>query len=111
MALVSAIRYSSLRRQFKPNEKDKYETVIAEYPLVQYRLQTLLAFTVCYGVASLSLLRVWEENQSRLFDGKNPLLDEIHALSAGLKAYGAWETIKGIQECREACGNSLTITT
>lgn len=46
----------------------------------------------------------WLENQDKIFDPKNHILAEIHAISSALKPYSAWMTQKGIQECRELCG-------
>lgn len=101
-ALTIGIRYASTRRQF--GNSGEPEKSIIEYPLVQYRLMPYLAGTFAYGFASSHLSNLWISNQEIIFDEKNPLLKEIHALSSVLKPIVAWFTQKGIQEVREICG-------
>lgn len=100
-ALTIGIRYACVRRQFGlPNQS---ENCIIEYPLVQYRLFPYLAGSYAYGFAASHLANLWESNQAIIFDEKNPLLNEIHALSSVLKPQVAWFSQKGIQEVREIC--------
>lgn len=101
-ALTIGVRYASVRKQFgKPGQP---EQSIIEYPLVQYRLMPYLAGSYAYGSAATNLAYIWESNQAIIFDEKNPLLNEIHALSSVLKPQVAWFSQKGIQEVREVCG-------
>mmetsp|Transcript_34100 Transcript_34100/g.30867 ORF Transcript_34100/g.30867 Transcript_34100/m.30867 type:complete len:240 (+) Transcript_34100:629-1348(+) len=103
-ALCIATRFAHVRRQFGlPNQP---ETAIIEYPLVQHRLFPYFAQMIGIQMAAQDLQTLWndKENQEKLFDEKNPLLAEIHAVSSILKPYSAWQSQKAIQECRELCG-------
>lgn len=101
-ALTIGVRFASTRRQFgKPG---KPETSIIEYPHVQYRLMPYIAGTFAYGFAATHLATLWVTNLASIFDEKNALLNEIHALSSVLKPAMAWFSQKGIQEVREICG-------
>jgi len=47
---------------------------------------------------------MWGKNQKKLFVPNNFKLAETHALISGFKTICTWNTIRGLQECREACG-------
>jgi len=101
-ALTIGVRYASVRRQF--GRPGQHEMSIIEYPLVQYRLMPYLAGSYAYGSAATQLAILWNSNQAIIFDEKNPMLNEIHALCSVLKPQVAWFSQKGIQEVREICG-------
>lgn len=50
------------------------------------------------------LIEIWQELQKDIFNPKNKLLAEAHAIYSALKAVMTWKTMQGIQECRESCG-------
>jgi acyl-CoA oxidase len=63
-----------------------------------------IASAICYKIATMSLALMWEENQDIIFDPKNPLLAEIHAISSAVKPLATWNSDVGINMCREVCG-------
>lgn len=101
-ALTIALRFACTRKQFGPPGQP--ETTIIEYPLTQYRLIPYLAWHFACGFANYTASDIWYNNQDNLFDEKNPLLAEMHAITSVIKAFTSWTAQKGIQECREACG-------
>jgi len=101
-ALTVAIRYSACRRQFGP--PGQAETNILEYPLTQYRLMPYLAECIAISMANYKLVEDWNNNQDKIFSENNPMLAEIHNLTSAMKPISSWQSQKGVQECREACG-------
>lgn len=98
-AVTIAIRYAALRQQFGP--PDGPEVSILDYQSTQLRLLPLLA--TCYGLHfARGLLVDKYVDMKRTKDPK--LVEEVHALSAGLKAYTTATTQAGLSTCREACG-------
>ncbi|PSN36382.1 Peroxisomal acyl-coenzyme A oxidase 3 [Blattella germanica] len=106
-AVVIAIRYSAVRRQFGPSEEE--ELPIIEYQLQQWRLFPYLAASYAikiFGDASSRHLVEFATGQWFGADRKKlvELGAEIHALQSSAKGLATWTAQSGIQECREACG-------
>lgn len=102
-AVKIALRFSGQRKQFsKPGEKE--EQFLIEYPLHQQRLFPYLASTFAMYSCTKWLFELWEDIQKDIFNPKNKLLAEGHAIFSALKATMTWRTMSGIQECRESCG-------
>ena len=80
------------------------EIPIIEYPVTQYRILPYLASVYSYHFAICTLRDLWDSHQDILFDGKNPLLAELHALFSVIKPLSTWVAQRGIQEVRELCG-------
>ncbi|KAI3623595.1 acyl-CoA oxidase [Malassezia furfur] len=112
-ALTIAVRYAAVRRQFKSDPKNQYETPLLDYPIHQRRLMPLLAQAVAFGFTSQELIRMLAATNQAL-DALEPgdpkleqtleLLKSTHATSAGLKAFCTWATLSAIETCRQACG-------
>ncbi|WFD01322.1 acyl-CoA oxidase [Malassezia yamatoensis] len=112
-ALTIAVRYAAVRRQFKSDPKNQYETPLLDYPIHQRRLMPLLAQAVAFGFTSQELIRMLDATNKAL-DALEPsdpkleatleLLKSTHATSAGLKAFCTWSTLQTIETCRQACG-------
>ncbi|KAJ9059379.1 fatty-acyl coenzyme A oxidase [Entomophthora muscae] len=111
-ALTIAIRYGAIRRQFAP-APGKPETKILDYAIHQHRLLPLMAksFALHFSgraVAELnkSLQKQIESLSKGTSEQANVLesLKEVHATSAGLKAFGTWTTLGLIEECRQTLG-------
>ncbi|KAM7352384.1 acyl-CoA oxidase 3 isoform 2-T2 [Cochliomyia hominivorax] len=104
-AMVIAIRYSAVRRQFGPDENAE-EWPVIEYQSQQYRLFPHLANTYALRVFSLWLGIQNVEMTARSFMGEDmsSIGMELHALSSAAKPVCTWAARDGIQECREACG-------
>jgi len=98
-----AVRFAAMRRQFsKPGEKE--EQPLIEYPLHQYRLFPYLAASIGLTLAAKKCYSYANMSTKEIFDPKNKFLGEMHGVLSALKAVASWTTLKGIQECREACG-------
>lgn len=112
--LTIALRYNSFRRQgFVDGKKGiaSGELVILDYPIQQYRLFMPLA--ACFGIAFagfklLDLLKDFDNAVKKA--GKDldkvdtNMLPELHATSAGLKAFGTEMACNGLEEARRCCG-------
>ncbi|GIY03208.1 peroxisomal acyl-coenzyme A oxidase 3 [Caerostris darwini] len=105
--LPISIRYSAVRRQFGPAEKEEWP--VLEYQLQQWRLLPYLAATYVLHHFSSSFSRDFINFQmSVLFGEKTPELSEkaaeLHALCSAAKPLAGWLARDAIQESREACG-------
>ncbi|KAJ8619165.1 hypothetical protein MRB53_015351 [Persea americana] len=99
VAVTIAIRYSLLRQQFGPPKQA--EISILDYQSHQHKLMPMLASTYAFHFATQYLLDKYSE-MKRSHDDQ--VVADVHALSAGLKAYVTSYTAKSISICREACG-------
>lgn len=98
-AITIAIRYCAQRQQFGP--PDSAEVAILDYQTTQQRLIPILA--TCYGLhfaKQLLVDRYCEMKRTK----DNKLVEEVHALSAGLKAYTTSFTANALSVCRNNCG-------
>lgn len=111
-ALTIAIRYAAIRRQFS-STPDKLETKLIDYPIHQHRLLPLMAqsFALHFtGRAVGRLNNTLQKQMEQLGNGKGNQeavlnsLKEVHATSAGLKAFGTWSALSLIEECRQTLG-------
>ncbi|XP_035685665.1 peroxisomal acyl-coenzyme A oxidase 1-like [Branchiostoma floridae] len=102
-AVTIAIRYSCVRRQSEltPGEP---EPQILDYQTQQYKLFPHLAAAYGFWFTIQNLEAHYERVNSKLQEGDTSGLQELHALTAGLKAYTTLEAHQGIEECRLACG-------
>ncbi|KAI6207197.1 hypothetical protein M3Y99_01861900 [Aphelenchoides fujianensis] len=90
-AATIAIRYSAIRRQGEILE-GKGEVKVLDYTTQQYRLLPQLARSICFMVAGEFIRALYFKNMEQLSSGDTSLMQDLHALSSGLKS------------CRMACG-------
>ncbi|EFN80595.1 peroxisomal acyl-coenzyme A oxidase 3 isoform X2 [Harpegnathos saltator] len=109
LAIVIALRYCAVRRQFGPTEDN--ELPVIEYQTQQWRLLPHLAATYAIKLFSKDFfIKLIEFNLSRFTDENiDPDLIanmgmEIHALSSATKPFCSWTARDAIQDCRESCG-------
>uniref|UniRef100_A0A0K8S2R0 Acyl-coenzyme A oxidase n=1 Tax=Crotalus horridus TaxID=35024 RepID=A0A0K8S2R0_CROHD len=102
-ACTIAIRYSAVRHQseLKPGEP---EPQILDYQTQQYKLFPLLATAYAFHFVGSYMRDTYHRITGNIQDGDLSELPELHALSAGLKAFSSWSASTGIEECRMACG-------
>ncbi len=108
-ALVIAIRYAVVRRQFG----GEVERQIMDYKTHQYRLITLLSADYAMQFVGMQIRKDYENLIERM-DKTSPQsgeiktvissLKEVHATSAGLKALCTWTTLETIEKCRQSLG-------
>ncbi|KAI4330160.1 hypothetical protein MLD38_028463 [Melastoma candidum] len=99
IAVTIATRYSLLRQQFGPPKQP--EVSILDYQSQQHKLMPMLASTYAFHFATVHLVQKYSEMKVSHDD---ELVGDVHALSAGLKAYVTSYTAKSISICRESCG-------
>ncbi|KAL6959330.1 Acyl-coenzyme A oxidase 2, peroxisomal [Sarracenia purpurea var. burkii] len=99
LAATIAIRYSLLRQQFGPPKQP--EITILDFQSHQHKLMPILASTYAFHFATLYLVDKYSE-MKRSHDEQ--VAGDVHALSAGLKAYVTSYTAKALSICRESCG-------
>ncbi|CAG9784052.1 unnamed protein product [Diatraea saccharalis] len=106
-AIVIAIRYSAVRKQFGPEDSDE-ELPVLEYQQQQIRLLPYLAATF-----AMRIFCNWfsETHASMVINSYTGVDDnaaargvEMHALSSSAKPLCGWTARDAIQHCREACG-------
>lgn len=118
-----ATRYCAVRRQFQDRDAtgNVGENQVLNYKMVQVRLLPLLASMYALHFTGRGMMRLYEENQSRMkanavsdqeSRGPGPeqlragadLLADLHATSCGLKALASTTAGEGLEVCRRACG-------
>ncbi|XP_069704867.1 uncharacterized protein [Periplaneta americana] len=105
-AVAIAVRYSAIRRQFGPSDEE--ELPIIEYQLQQWRLFPYLAAAYAHKILSNTSLWYLAELDGRQSQEENEKMAdftlELHNIQASAKGLCSWIAVRGIQECREACG-------
>lgn len=99
IATTIAVRYSLLRQQFGPPKKP--EVSILDYQSQQHKLMPMLASSYAFHFATRHLVDKYSEMKK---SHDEEVVGDVHALSAGLKAYVTSYTAKSLSVCREACG-------
>ncbi|XP_043259762.1 peroxisomal acyl-coenzyme A oxidase 3-like [Colletes gigas] len=107
VAIVIAIRYCAVRKQFGPSESEEWPVI--EYQAQQWRLFPHLAETYAIKIFSAKFVQQMFEFQMKLVNPENhDQIDsegmEIHALSSASKPLCSWTSRDIIQDCRESCG-------
>ncbi|XP_057197918.1 peroxisomal acyl-coenzyme A oxidase 1 isoform X2 [Triplophysa rosa] len=98
-----AIRYSAVRHQseLRPGEP---EPQILDYQTQQYKLFPLLATAYAFRIVGQYINATHHRITGDINEGDFSGMPELHALSAGLKAFTTWVANAGIEVCRMACG-------
>ncbi|CAH0722041.1 unnamed protein product, partial [Brenthis ino] len=108
-AIVIAIRYSAVRRQFAADNATE-ETPILEYQQQQIRLLPYLAATFAFRIfctwfgavhINITVDNVLDRVEAGLAAARGA---EVHALSSAAKPVCAWAARDALQAAREACG-------
>ncbi|XP_063052383.1 peroxisomal acyl-coenzyme A oxidase 1 isoform X1 [Engraulis encrasicolus] len=102
-ACTIAIRYSAVRHQseLRPGEP---EPQILDYQTQQYKLFPLLATAYAFHFVGQYMRSTYHRITGDINQGDFSELPELHATSAGLKAFTTWVANAGIEVCRMACG-------
>ncbi|KAN0019334.1 hypothetical protein ACTFIU_002542 [Dictyostelium citrinum] len=104
-AVTIAIRYSTIRKQFKSNRSDKEEKKIIEYSNQMNRIVPYLAQTFAYFFTGKRFSGEFNEMMKAVKQHQDTtLLSELHANSSGLKSLMTQSTSDGIESCRLSCG-------
>eukprot|EP00245_Coleochaete_scutata_P005256 TRINITY_DN18686_c0_g1_i1.p1 TRINITY_DN18686_c0_g1~~TRINITY_DN18686_c0_g1_i1.p1 ORF type:complete len:686 (-),score=144.71 TRINITY_DN18686_c0_g1_i1:359-2416(-) len=98
-AVTIAVRYGLIRQQFGPPNEP--EILILDYQSHQQKLMPLLASGYAFHFATAFLIQRYKD-MKKSHDER--LVADVHALSAGLKAYISSYTARSLNTCRESCG-------
>ncbi|XP_057700125.1 peroxisomal acyl-coenzyme A oxidase 1 isoform X2 [Corythoichthys intestinalis] len=98
-----AIRYSAVRHQseIRPGEP---EPQILDYQTQQYKLFPVLAMAYAFTFVGQYMNQTYHRITGDINLGDFSELPELHALSAGLKAFTTWAANSAIEVCRMSCG-------
>uniref|UniRef100_A0A3P8NJA7 Acyl-coenzyme A oxidase n=1 Tax=Astatotilapia calliptera TaxID=8154 RepID=A0A3P8NJA7_ASTCA len=98
-----AIRYSAVRHQseIRPGSP---EPQILDYQTQQYKLFPLLATAYAFTFVGQYMRQTYHRITEDINQGDFSEMPELHALSAGLKAFTSWEATSAIEVCRMSCG-------
>ncbi|XP_055971404.1 peroxisomal acyl-coenzyme A oxidase 1 isoform X2 [Sorex fumeus] len=102
-ACTIAIRYSAVRHQSEitPGEP---EPQILDFQTQQYKLFPLLATAYAFQFVGAYMKNTYLRVNEDISRGNLSELPELHALTAGLKAFATWTANAAIEACRMACG-------
>ncbi|XP_077019999.1 peroxisomal acyl-coenzyme A oxidase 1 isoform X2 [Tamandua tetradactyla] len=102
-ACTIAIRYSAVRHQSEIKSGEP-EPQILDFQTQQYKLFPLLANAYAFQFVGAYMKETYHRINEGIGQGDLRELPELHALSAGLKAFTSWTTNAAIEACRMACG-------
>uniref|UniRef100_A0A3Q3XE96 Acyl-coenzyme A oxidase n=1 Tax=Mola mola TaxID=94237 RepID=A0A3Q3XE96_MOLML len=102
-ACTISIRYSAVRHQseIKPGSP---EPQILDYQTQQYKLFPVLAMAYAFTFVGQYMKQTYLRISGDINAGDFSELPELHALSAGLKAFTTWAANSAIEVCRMSCG-------
>ncbi|CAB4002270.1 peroxisomal acyl-coenzyme A oxidase 1 isoform X2, partial [Paramuricea clavata] len=102
-ACTIAIRYSAVRRQSKLDES-KSELQVLDYKTQQYALLPVLATSYAFWFTAFEITKLYFRVQMEINDGNLSNAQELHATSAGIKAFTTQNAATGVETCRFRCG-------
>jgi acyl-CoA oxidase len=106
-AVTVAIRYLSIRRQFKDKDTTNLsdlETAVLDYPTVQIRVLPLLAATFALHYSGHAMGDMYQKTRKDIEGGDFAALADLHSTSSGLKSLCTDMAANGIETCRRAMG-------
>ncbi|XP_061534710.1 peroxisomal acyl-coenzyme A oxidase 1 isoform X2 [Phycodurus eques] len=98
-----AIRYSAVRHQSEIRPGGP-EPQILDYQTQQYKLFPVLAMAYAFTFVGQYVNQMYHRITGDINQGDFSELPELHALSAGLKAFTTWAANSAIEVCRMSCG-------
>ncbi|KAH8697520.1 acyl-CoA dehydrogenase/oxidase C-terminal [Talaromyces proteolyticus] len=104
-AVTVAVRYTSIRRQFKDRDNAKGPEIhVLDYPTVQIRILPLLATTYALHYVGLAMQKTYKSARMEIERGDFSSLAYMHSMSSGLKSHCTNIVADGIETCRRALG-------
>ncbi|KAI9677801.1 MAG: hypothetical protein M1822_008113 [Bathelium mastoideum] len=107
-AVTIAVRYCSIRRQFKDRDaldaSSIPETVVLDYPTVMIRILPLLATTFALHYTGEAMYKLYQRSREKIEAGDHEPLAELHSTTSGLKSICTMYAADGIETCRRAMG-------
>jgi acyl-CoA oxidase len=105
-ACTVAVRYLSIRRQFRDRDADGAgpEVAVLDYPTVQIRILPLLATTFALHYSGQAMKQLFEDTRKGISGGDFSKLADLHSMSSGLKSLCTTLAADGIEASRRALG-------
>ena len=105
-AVTVAVRYLSIRRQFRDRDgkEEGTEMAVLDYPTVQIRILPLLATTFALHYSGRAMHELYQSTRQGINSGDFSALADMHSTSTGLKSLCTMLAADGIETCRRACG-------
>ena len=105
-ALTIAVRYTSIRRQFRDRDSDGSgaEMAVLDYPTVQSRILPLLATIFALLYSGRAMAKLYNRTRQGADRGDFSELADMHSTSSGLKSMCTTLAADGVETCRRACG-------
>jgi len=103
-AVTVAVRYLSIRRQFRDRDGDGTgpEVAVLDYPTVQIRVLPLLATTFALHYSGKAMGELYKSTRDGIAGGDLSKLADLHSTSSGLKSLCTMLAADGIETCRRA---------
>ena len=103
-AVTVAARYSVCRRQFSTIPGTKVERKLLDYQTHIAAIGTNLANALSIQIATYKVQDLLIQASKEFIEGSFKLLDMMHHLTAGIKAYSTEMCYHGVDQLRQACG-------
>jgi hypothetical protein len=103
-SLTIAIRYGSMRTQFKTLKQSKEERQIIDYQTHQFRITNCLAFYMSVIFVKKEMDFQYDKMLRGIENKDFSLMAPIHINLAGIKAYFTTESFQAVKVLRECCG-------
>ena len=105
-AVTVAVRYLSIRRQFRDRDSNDQEAEMAvlDYPTVQIRILPLLATTFALHYSGRAMQELYQSTRKGISSGDFSALADLHSTSSGLKSLCTMLAADGVETSRRACG-------
>lgn len=104
--LVIAIRYAIVRTQFQDKAGSDEERSIMDYQTHHFKLIPLLSQCYAFLFVHKRLLADFNTIKKQIKAGDLSEIGNMHTISSGTKAFYTWMVLKGLEECRQACGGA-----
>ena len=102
-ATAIAVRYGTFRKQFK--DDDGNERAILDYQLQMNKIMPLIASAYAFNASYKRIVALYYEMMRNIQEKEDfSTMNELHSILSGCKAFFTWETLLGIEVCRQSCG-------
>ncbi|XP_071957287.1 peroxisomal acyl-coenzyme A oxidase 1-like [Antedon mediterranea] len=98
-----SIRYSAVRRQSEM-ELGAQEPQVLDFQSQQLKLLPYLATAYAFIFAGKKMKDTYIQSSNAISEGDFSVMPELHATSAGLKAFTSWVANEGLEIQRMSCG-------
>lgn len=105
-ALLTALRYSTVRRQFQSVSGVKKETQLIDYQTQQQKLFPILATSMAHRFVGFQIRKLFKQMEEQVSQGNFGMLDLTHHLSSGMKSVFSQDTMDNLLIIRQSIGGA-----